>query len=521
MIKTYLIPTSGIDGLIYLPYHWGSNYLYALLSSLLNISTFKFYNLIYPIVFIPFLFHAIFIFISEFRIIKQVSGKLNLLSFLILFVAVIGIYPEIETNKSPLMTTIIVLSESYLMGLSFTLLFFAILLRYFTDFISNQKINKPFVLIIIPLFIGLISIFKISSGYLTLSLLAYLFLRKQGYKKVEYIFSFVASSIILIILLKLTDTYDSSNEGRFELFSFYKRHVDNFVYFSFFYYFFSIIAIILVFYTKSISNLKQTVNSIKEFNLWEVELLLVIISAGLLPGLVMDTIGRNALYFMDLQRWLSIAIIIGLFPKLVNINFKKIATPQKIIFIIPFVLFISMSFIFVPYNYYKQTKQAYIHNIYTRNSLIITADSTQKNLITTANLLTNLKSNLTCSQNAEYKLIEYKLIYQLIKLDSLPLSEKKKSCIYIPKTNKLYWNLLKYKTNGIPFIAPCLSGICMIEGIPDILSSGFGYNYIKNKKNANKVFSDSEILRIAKKKGFKQVFVIDTLNNEIVVRKLN
>jgi len=35
------------------------------------------------------------------------------------------------------------------------------------------------------------------------------------------------------------------------------------------------------------------------------------------------------------------------------------------------------------------------------------------------------------------------------------------------------------------------------------------------------VFSDSEILRIAKKKGFKQVFVIDTLNNEIVVRKLN
>ena len=51
MIKTYNIPSTGLNGIPFLPYHWGSHWIIAQFSYLVNVSALQFYNICFPIIF--------------------------------------------------------------------------------------------------------------------------------------------------------------------------------------------------------------------------------------------------------------------------------------------------------------------------------------------------------------------------------------------------------------------------------------------------------------------------------------
>ena len=63
-------------------------------------------------------------------------------------------------------------------------------------------------------------------------------------------------------------------------------------------------------------------------------------------------------------------------------------------------------------------------------------------------------------------------------LDHLTLSEKQRTRLFIPETNRSYWDLFTLKNghiNGAPFVAPALSGLAMIYGVPP--DSGTAYAF--------------------------------------------
>lgn len=118
-------------------------------------------------------------------------------------------------------------------------------------------------------------------------------------------------------------------------------------------------------------------------------------------------------------------------------------------------------------------------------------------------------------------MLKNQLIQELQKLEKLSRSEKKISCIYIPKSNDIYWNI-SYQIS-VPFIAPALSGLVMIEGFPGkrFRNYGYGFSTVGKKKISQKKISDAEISRIAKEQGFKQIFIITADTSNIYVKKIH
>lgn len=59
------------------------------------------------------------------------------------------------------------------------------------------------------------------------------------------------------------------------------------------------------------------------------------------------------------------------------------------------------------------------------------------------------------------------IITILSSLDAMPLAEKRRSLLFIPKSNRQYWDLLHgpYWPKDGTFVGPALSGVAMIDGL--------------------------------------------------------
>jgi hypothetical protein len=113
---------------------------------------------------------------------------------------------------------------------------------------------------------------------------------------------------------------------------------------------------------------------------------------------------------------------------------------------------------------------------------------------------------------------EYSLIQLLYDLSSLSGPYKKETAVYIPKTFDVYWNL-SCDTHMPPFVAPAITNMAMIEGLPirDQKKSCYthfdNYGYITYRIRgikANKIeMNHEEICQKAKSKGFVRIIEIN------------
>jgi hypothetical protein len=114
-------------------------------------------------------------------------------------------------------------------------------------------------------------------------------------------------------------------------------------------------------------------------------------------------------------------------------------------------------------------------------------------------------------------------------LDRLPLEEKRRSLLYIPKTNRQFWDLLHtaYSPKDSPLVAPALSGIAMLDGLYDRpegdVWSGYGYQHYPCPIEKQKQPPLDEYLPLLKQRcaklGMTQLLVIDEREGRSEVRK--
>ena len=75
-----------------------------------------------------------------------------------------------------------------------------------------------------------------------------------------------------------------------------------------------------------------------------------------------------------------------------------------------------------------------------------------------------------------------RIVLMLNSLDQLPLEEKRQTLLFIPKSNRQFWDLLHgpYWPKDGPLVGPALSGLAMIDGLympsKDEPWIGHGYN---------------------------------------------
>ena len=123
------------------------------------------------------------------------------------------------------------------------------------------------------------------------------------------------------------------------------------------------------------------------------------------------------------------------------------------------------------------------------------------------NSIDQLKSNF----NKEYRLIS--LLYNIGKLLH---SYKRVTALYIPKTLDVYWNL-SCDSHMPPFVAPAITNMAMIEGLPMKRTSCYShlddYGYSTYKLRGIKAewmeMVHDKICQKAKQKGFKRIIEIN------------
>jgi len=164
MLKTFSLPSTGLDGIPALKYHVGSHYLLSRLATLLGASSFSAYLVYYPSVFLPFFWAAVALCAEAVqRLLFPGQAKspgwpswLSLLFFL-------GLISQGFNYKLYMFDASLFISESYFTAVSFSLVFGALL----ASAMEARQIGPPRILILASIIVcGLLSTFcKLSIGF--------------------------------------------------------------------------------------------------------------------------------------------------------------------------------------------------------------------------------------------------------------------------------------------------------------------------------------------------------------------
>jgi len=161
-------------------------------------------------------------------------------------------------------------------------------------------------------------------------------------------------------------------------------------------------------------------------------------------------------------------------------------------------------------NYVKIFQDFLQSNIKTRISIL------QQNIKEDEQLPITTPPQLYLKNSKTYILME-----TLQELAKMPIADKRQTVLFIPQSNKLYWNWLP-NPNAAPFIVPAVTGMAMIDGLPYGKPNFYGYESYILRTTQQLPQSQEEICQKAKTKGFSHVIIIDTdSNNRVITQKIS
>jgi hypothetical protein len=201
---------------------------------------------------------------------------------------------------------------------------------------------------------------------------------------------------------------------------------------------------------------------VRQRKILDVEIVTVVAVLGIIPGFVLHIDGGSAFYFSDIQRWLSVGLLMAgastLFPRVTRPRFTRLATIGVAFVALPFVISAGRNSVY-------WTARMLRANVDLRRSLYPAAErATIPPRIRSLPRLTDsrkLENGLQLSPN-------YIPVQGLLTVAQMPLSVKRESALFIPQSDDRYWTILKRPgaCGFSGFVAPALTGISMIDGMP-------------------------------------------------------
>lgn len=126
---------------------------------------------------------------------------------------------------------------------------------------------------------------------------------------------------------------------------------------------------------------------------------------------------------------------------------------------------------------------------------------------------------ITIADSGLKNLPRYELIKTLRELSLIPREEKQQTVVYIPKSRAWFWKSMSW-CKTVPFLIPAITGMAMLDGIPedDCKTSSYGYEtYRKLNHKSLEGATDEAICRQAQSKGFSNVVTLDIDNRGVLM----
>jgi hypothetical protein len=536
MIKTYHVPSTGIDGIPYMKYHFGSHWLFAMLSKLLKLSVADFYNLAYPVIFPPLLFQTFFYFILEVRayLFKETKAHTpHLLFWFMLLGIFIGFTKSLIAGNGLKAfhgsdVGILFFSESYLLSIFCMFACFALMLYFWRNqSLYDRKDRLLFYLLLLPVLLSVTGFMKVSTMYVMAGMLGYFFLRLKLYGKAV----FVASIILLLICFVLTYYWVvdfSYSEGGFDWFYFFRVEQVPLLKFFSYLYLWSYLFIAIFFVAGRLYSLEAIKRSFLTRQTLAVECILVTLLLGLLPVSVLVLFVANALYFIELNVFIAGALFLAYLPLFESLLVSLRERISRPLYFILSGVAILWSVVIWQYNARGYMNVMIGANFIDRTTLV--KDTTSEDEIRIGVMRAMARLDISDMQRILKPYGQplqaaldsnkvYRVLKALRKLDGLPLAEKRKSLIYVDLSAvDTSWQV---KCHNLPFIVPALSGIAALNGG---LSSdcswngGYGFDSYSRKEvvERNKTYSLQQLCAQAKAKGFEYIYTYEPKTNQFV-----
>jgi hypothetical protein len=484
MIQTYGIPSTGLDGLPYIHYHIGSHWIFAQLAKLQQISIINFYQLYYPILFLPLFFHSFLLFTIEVRAryFPHEGLKKPLFGFCTFVLFAAG-YIQCLPGKIPALATIsepVFLSSSYLVSATLAFLLFCLLINFRKISTADQFSRTDMLLLffIMPCMLGCIGLAKISVLFLICVLLSYLFIRLGLFKNKVYILSYLAAASVAFAVLAFT--YPASSESHTLRFfdQLEKISLPDMPLYFLLNYFWSFAAIFLMIKILTKTNSASLYNAIKSRKTLGCEIVIIVCIAGFLPGNLSAIQGGDANYFSGFQKLVSLSLLLALL---------RTSLKSRTVTVLLLLLCLPLAYM-----------------VYDKASAKFTVYHSRMN---------TLKNTIMARESSTYECLKI-----LQNLNQMPLSQKKDTVLFIPQNNSGYWNMIDNLNNcqHSAFLAPALTGMAMIDGMPAASCDdkykfilGYASYTLRTIEQTEQDREDTSICAKAAEKGFKTIIRID------------
>ena len=534
MFNTYGVFSTGLDGVAYLPYHYGSHILYIGLSNFLSITIPETYILTPAILTAPVFFIVFFHLVYELRKAFGIPEYVNYLVGFIFLMAFVGFFRNTFYQSSGsfpeymgmlMGSPILFLSDSYTISVVVLLVMFTIILNFGEEkkeSNSNQLSTRLFLWVGLPLVFFCAGFSKISTLYIGFSVIGYLFVRLKLYKKREFMFSFLLlfAGAVLIYFLARDEKYGDGGISLFYHFKEAKQNVFLFLLLQFIW----VWALLIIFIVSKLST----------WNLWiveekrvPVEVTLAILLASLVPAVLIKVKGGQLYYFTEIPSLIATALILAYLPLF---KIKKIAWLEEapllkkglIILTVFYLLNVFYKNIGVYENHMMRLNYSTRYNMLTGpQGLPVPEKFVPKGLSSFSDdALQAIRSPFTSKYFDSTRINPSRaFVFKLSELSKLSLEEKKQSVVYVNFDGLNF--TLPIKCYEKPFLIPSFTGMASIKsGITKSCVSenpwfsGYGYEYYDLVEPAG--FDLAELKVQAAKKGFTWLFYYDPKRNDFM-----
>ena len=525
MLKTYGAMSTGLDGLVPVPYHIGSHWVLAQWSNLLGTDALVSYQYAYPIVIPALLTVALAALANSMsrRLFRWSTGAVgaSFAGWLPLVLVLVGVLPVSVAAVLDAPTSMVLISESYVFGLVAALLLVESLLGQWTpeDNERDQSVMSRTLawLVVVPLGAGVLAALKVSTGALGLVALVYAVWR-LGYWRRPIVLLGIALAVVALAWV-YSRTRNADTVHGVMLLAYLRRYLPVDAWPAFF-----VSTLLWVWlytvarlYLGGCQSVRDVMSMLGRRQAIDIELLLVVAVVGLGPGLVFDVDGGAAAYFSDVQRWLACAGLMACMPPLVarwwDASAQRRAggaTPGLVgLALAPGLLVVSFSLLTnlaVPIA--KVGAKTAIVQCSSGNSEAPWCRFERQWIAAHVARAGGppLRPDSAAKKQESERLT---LIAELRQMAALPREARRKMVLYVPRSLRAYWESDPRFCKGGFYLAPALGAVALLDGVPDCTAFGLDAYPVAGRGRLADSSADTGVCAAAAAKGFFRVIRIE------------
>lgn len=526
-MRSYGVPSTGLDGVPYIPYHYGSAWLNSQWAYLADTDVLAFYSLGPSVIVIPLFFSAVLLLAVEIRKGWRLTGagsdpplKKDYVAWMFFLAVTVGVIPSSALDAMGIWNHHVLISESYVMGLPVFLLVIATSIAFWRRMRSSLGAGDlVFLLVFAPLMLMATGFLKVS--LMLLLLCAAFFIVALGRLLRD---RWIALSMVLCLLASFISykfvSVAAQNQGFVPLAYIRFSGVDTtwWPWFVLAHLFWSWIYIYLRLREEKLTDLGAIRHAALEGRITDVVVVAIIAIAGFLPGEIIEIHGGSAIYFSDVQRWVALPLLMASGWRWVAqwrerrretisrgtfIGGLRVSDVWLVALAIPIGITMTLNGVRAPVTALRS-------EVALRRGLFAGA---------------GVKGPIPVVSLADRRLLatglerapDYSLIAALRELDKTPSDTKRRTLIFIPQSYTRFWRLWAgepERCSYVPMIVPATSGMALLDGMPPVecdLTDQYGMTRYRRRTTPQLPAETMPVMLCAKAKakGFSRVVVLD------------